>query len=45
MTEKNPSQDSLNYSSSTNISFSESILQDINTLKNKNLVIISKNFE
>ena len=45
MTEKNSSQDSLNYSSSTNISFSESILQDINTLKNKNLVIISKNFE
>ena len=45
MTEKAPSQESLNISNSTNVSFSESLLQDINSFKNKNLVIISKNFE
>ena len=45
MTEKAPSQESLNISNSTNVSFSESLIQDINSFKNKNLVIISKNFE
>ena len=45
MTEKNPSVESLSYSNSTNASFSESLLQDLNALKNKNIMIISKNFE
>ena len=45
MTEKNPSVESLSYSNSTNASFSESLLQDFNALKNKNIMIISKNFE
>jgi hypothetical protein len=45
MTEKNPSVESLSCSNSTNASFSESLLQDLNALKNKNIMIISKNFE
>ena len=45
MSEKNLSQDSLNYSSSTNTSISEVLIQDINNLNSKNFVIISKNFE
>ena len=45
MSEKNLSQDSLSYSSSTNKSISETLLQDINHLNSKNFFIISKNFE
>ena len=48
MSEKNLSQDSLSLSNSTNatnVSFSESLLLDINNLNNKNIVIITKNLE
>ena len=46
MSEKTSSQESITCSnSSRNVSFSESLLQDINYFKNKNIVIITKNFE
>ena len=46
MSEKTTSQESITCSSSSrNVSFSESLLQEINTFKNKNIVIITKNFE
>ena len=45
MSEKTFTEDSINVSCSTNISFSESLIQDINSFKNKNLVIITKSFE
>ena len=38
-------EDSISPSISTNISLSETILQDINSYKNKNIYIISKSFE
>ena len=45
MTEKTASLESVSYTNSTNGSFSESFIQDINLLKSKNVMIISKNFE
>ena len=42
--EKNPNEDS-SISSSTNTSFSENIIQEINWLKSKEIYLISKNFE
>ena len=42
--EKTPNEDS-SISSSTNTSFSENIIQEINTLKSKEIYLISKNFE
>ena len=43
--EKTQNEDSSVLSNSTNTSFSENILQDINYLKSKDIYLISKNFE
>ena len=45
MSEKENNEETINPLSNTNIGPSELILQDINTFKNKNLLIISKDFE
>ena len=45
MSEESIKEDSINLSNSPNISLSESLIQDINSFKNKNILIINKSYE
>jgi hypothetical protein len=45
VTEKTPNEDSSILSNSTNTSFSENIIQDVNNYKTKDIYLITKNLE